>query len=378
MVKRFLICLLLVAMVLLLGGCWNYKGLDQLNIVLGIAVDFDKEANQFNITYEVADQASAGKNTMIKSRIVKSQGKTLLDAARNAKRKEADKLFFGSTNILVLSRDIALEMGIQPVIDWFLRDGECRETMHVALSQEDTAEAILQRSGQMSGIVSINLHDILRKDRSIVASTRNVKLYELYDILELRNSAVLPAIHKAEENADQQIAELNGIAILQGDRLKGFLTPDESKYLLFLENIIKSGVLTLSAKSEKTDDISLEIFDNKTKKSFAYNQDKIVVKFETRTHVVIDENHSKLDMMDPEVIKQIEKAGEEMLEKNLRDLISKIQQEFQTDIFGFGEMIHKKDLKLWKQLEPSWKEIYPTLEVDVKSKLIIRDSAFIK
>ena len=374
--KRFLVCLLMIISTLLFSGCWNYKGLDQMDIVFGIAVDFDKEAGRFDIAYEAADLAGAGKDVGIKGRIIQSQGKTLLDAARNAKRKEADKLFFGSTNVLIISQELAQEIGIRPVINWFLRDGECRETLNVVLSQENTAESILQRSEQMSGIVSLNLHDILREDSGVTASSLNIKLYELYNQLSsVRNAAILPALRKVE-NSNQQVAELNGVAILKGDKLTGFLTPEESKYLLFLENRIKGGVLTLSLDDKKFDDISLEIFRNKTKKSFTHDQGKITVKIATKTRVSVDE--SQLDMMDQEVIRQITEAAENMLETNIHNLISKMQHEFQIDIFGFNEMIYKKDLKLWRQLEPSWEKIFPTLEIEVDSEIIIRDSAFIK
>lgn len=379
MIRRLLALALAAAFALSLGGCWSYKSLDQVNIVLGIAVDFNKETDQFEITCEVADLAAADKGSAIEGRIIQSTGNTLFEAVRNAKRKEADKLFFGSTNILVISEEIARERGVDPIIDWFQRDGECRETLQIVLSQEDTAEAILQKSEERHGIVSIDLHDILQEDVRITASSRSIRLFELYHFLNsLRRSAMLPAIHMVA-NADQQVAELNGIAVLREDKLQGFFTPDESKYAQFIEGLIKGGVLTLSVSEEdEAHDISLEIFDNTTKKSFTHDDGKITIEIKTKTYVVVDENRSRMDMMDPEVIKKIQGAAEDLVESGIRDTISIAQQEFQTDIFGFGEMIYERDYSLWKTLESSWMEIYPTVEIKVSSEIVIRDSAFIK
>ena len=59
-------------------------------------------------------------------------------------------------------------------------------------------------------------------------------------------------------------------------------------------------------------------------------------------------------------------------------MIDKVQHEYQTDIFGFGEMIYKRNLALWNQLELSWKEIYPTVEVEVSSTVHVVNTAFNK
>ena len=367
-----------ILLVMTLCGCWNYRGLDQMDIVVGIAIDFDKETNQYKISYEVADLMGADKDSSIKGNIVESQGKTLFDAARNAKRKEPDRLFFGSAYIVVISQEVAREMGIAPVIEWFLRDGECRETMCIALSQQDTAKAILESPEGASGIMAVKLHDIIMEDSQVTASSMNRKLYEVYNMLKSpRRSAMLPALHKIL-NGDQESCEINGTAVCKEDKLAGFLTPEESKYALFVEDELKGGILTLSMANWQTDDISLEIFKSKTKKSFTYEQEKMKISIETDTSVAIAENQSRMDIMEEELVKKVEDAAARMIEKKIADLITKIQDEYNADIFGFGEMIYRQDLPLWRQLEPSWDELFPTLEVEVASKVHVVNSAFIR
>lgn len=188
---------------------------------------------------------------------------------------------------------------------------------------------------------------------------------------------MLPALHKIK-NGDQEICELNGIAVFKEDKLAGFLSPEESKYALFVGNELKGGILTLSMADLKTDDMSLEIFKSKTKKSFSYEQGKVKITIQTDTTVAIGENQGKLDVMDEEVVKKVEEAGARMIEKNIADVVRKIQDEYNADVFGFGEMIYKQDLPLWRQLEPSWEELFPTLEVEVNAKVNVINSAFIR
>ncbi len=378
MIKRLLVCLLQVLLALSLCGCWNYRGLDEVNIVVGIAVDFDKEEKEYKMSYEVADLGTVEKDQSIKGRIITAEGKTLFDAARNAKRKEKDRLFFGSSYVLVISQEIAREEGIFDAIEWFLRDGECRETMCVSISQEETAVKVLEKEEKMSGIMSVIIHDIIMEDKSVSASTIHMPIYEVYSLLKSKaNSAVLPAMRKTK-NGDLEVTTVNGSAVFKGDKLVGFLTPEESKYALFAWDKLKSGILTMNIASQKTDDISLEIFQSSTKKNFSYDQGQIKVIIESSTDVAIAENHSELNVMDEQIVKNIEEEAGKMIEENIKAVIEKVQKEYQADVFGFSDMIFKRDLKLWKQLELEWEEIFPDIEVEVTSKVHVVNSGFTK
>lgn len=378
MAKRLLFCLLYILVALGLCGCWNYRGLDQVNIVVGIAVDFDKENNEYKMSYEVADLLTAEKRSNIGSRIITSEGKNLFDAARNAKKKEQDRLYFGSSYVLVISQQFAKEEGIFDAIEWFLRDGECRETMCVALSQEDTAGVILEKDEKMSGIMSSIIHDIVTKDKSSTASTVHMQLYDIYNMLKSKgNAAILPALHKTK-NGDREVTEVNGSAVFKGDKLAGFLTPEESRYVLFAEDRLEGGILTLDMLGRKTDDIALEIFRSDTKKSFSYEQGRLKVKIESSIDVAVAENHEELDVTNKEVIKRIEEAAVGMIEEKIKAVVVKVQQEYQADIFGFSDMIYKRDLKLWEELEPHWNEVFSNIEIEVTSKVHIVNSGFIK
>ncbi|MGI5935504.1 MAG: hypothetical protein ACOX7I_01680 [Oscillospiraceae bacterium] len=63
MAKRIGACLMAIAICLVQGGCWNYESLDQINVVIGVAVDFDKNANEYDVSFEVAELAKAQKES---------------------------------------------------------------------------------------------------------------------------------------------------------------------------------------------------------------------------------------------------------------------------------------------------------------------------
>ncbi|HPD01686.1 MAG TPA: Ger(x)C family spore germination C-terminal domain-containing protein, partial [Acetivibrio sp.] len=45
--------------------------------------------------------------------------------------------------------------------------------------------------------------------------------------------------------------------------------------------------------------------------------------------------------------------------------LNKAQKELKTDIFGFGEEIHRKHPKLWKKLKKEWSNKFPDLPVNI-------------
>ncbi len=376
--KRILACLMCLAIAFVLSGCWNYRSLDELNIVVGLAIDYDKETKMFLVDYEIADLVGADKQSPIQSRIVRSEGKTIFDAARNAKRKEEDRLYFGSANTVVISHQVAKEIGLNPVLDWILRDAECRETVNVVISQEETAANLLETTEGYKGIMSVTINQIIREDKKLTASGINRKAFELYgNIHSKKNSAVVPVMHK-KMCVSRKIPELNGVGILKGDKLIGYLSPEQTKYLLYVIEKDAGGLITLSVTDMETDDITLEVFKHLVDKSISFEDDKIKVKIKTKTYVGVAENLASLPMRDKEVVRKLERAAEEKMENGIRDVVSILQQNFRTDVIGFGEMIYRQNLKLWEQLEPDWDKIFPTVEVDVSSKVEIFSSAYLK
>ncbi len=377
--KRLTLLLLLgTALALLLAGCWNYRGLDQMNIVAGIAIDFNRESNRFHLTYEVTDLRQAKQEGTATGRLIEAEGNTLFDAARNAKRSEADKLYFGSAMVVVVSKEIATKIGLLRVLEWFLRDGECRETMCVALSAEDSAGEILKSHGDAREIVTETLHDIIREDRKITGSTAYQRLYEVYNAIKSkRNATILPVLRKTV-NAGKKTCEVYGSAVFNGDRLAGFFDADESKYALLIQDDLGGGLFTLAMADHEGDDITLEILRNRTRKTYREQDGTVTVRIETKTNVAIAENQHELDLMDPGIVRQIEAAAAAMVESRIRNVVDKAQRKFYADLFGFGEMVYKKDDRLWQTLGPAWKEIYPTVRVEIDATVHAATAAFTK
>jgi spore germination protein KC len=303
---------------------------------------------------------------------------TLFDAVRNAKKRLSNKLYFGNTQVVVLGQDVALTEGIDNIIGWFLRDAECRETVHVAVSQEKTAEDLLSISGVDQAISSLTIHSVINEDASITASTVPNQLYQIFSILKSQGKALtLPAFHSVINSAEPA-PEANGIAVFQGDKLAGFLTPEESKYFLFAVDGVKGGILPLPEVPGVSTGVSLEISQSKTKRSYAVRDGKLVFHVDVKIKAFLGEAANMIDAEDKQIIKRLQDAAGEMVRQKMLEVMSKVQSEYSSDIFGFGEMIYKGDPRLWNKLRDSWDSWFSNLDVEIACKVDIVNTAFLQ
>lgn len=370
-------CAALGALLLLpLCGCWSYRGLDDMTIVTGVGIDFDAAAQTYHLTCEVIDPSNTGKESGVKAKIVETQGESVMDAVRNAKKRLINRLYWGNAQILVIGSGPAQQGNIDSVIDWFLRDAECRETVGVIVSQEKTAKDLLTIEGLDSSVVAYEIGKILDDDQSATSSLRSMQLFRVYSTLKAPGEELaLPAFHIVQ-NDGKPAVEANGEALFRGNRLAGYLTAQESKCYLFAVDGVHGGILILHPDGDRTQDYALEISDSSTDRSYSYEDGKLEFTVRTETKVYLDEVSTQADLLDSGEIGRMEKQMADDLEQQITGVIRKVQSEYGTDVFGFGSMIYKKDPQLWEKLGPDWDGTFRSVPVTVESKVRILNTAY--
>ncbi|WP_101911086.1 Ger(x)C family spore germination protein [Marasmitruncus massiliensis] len=378
MIKRIVCCAFCLSALFLLNGCWDYRGLNEITLVSGVAVDKDPLTGRYLVSCEIIDLTQSLQEKGPTGKVIESEGSTIFEAVRNAKRRLVNKLYFGNAQVLVLSEQVVKEEDLGDVIDWFLRDAECRETVHVVISQEKKASDLFRVSGTDQTVAAFELNSIVTKDPEFTSTTSPLELYKVFDkIVNPGISPTLPAFH-ITENDEKEIDELNGIAIFKNERLQGYLSPEDSKYFLFITNGVKGGILPISSNDDGSNDVSLEIFENKTKPSFSYKDGKLKIKLKVQTTVDVAEAETKIASSDDQTIKKLEKTGSEQLKRRMEAVIKKVQKQYNSDIFGFGKLIYKKNPKLWETLSPDWDTLFPNLEVEITPEIRIINTALKK
>lgn len=367
-VSRFV---LIVVMLFSLVGCWNYREVDEVLTVAGIAID-KGEDNKIVLTAEIID-LSGGEDTMhTSSELITQSGHTMFEIVRRMITESGKKLYWSHAKSIIMSEEIS-RSGAAKVIDWYARDTETRSDIHILVAGGTSARAILESKKESEPPQSYKIVDVLKNEVSISTSPVT-EIWEFVDTINTPGiSGILPMIYINDNNGKKKAA-VSGLAIFDMDRMLGKMDQNKAKYVLFLRNKIKGGVLSLGGYNEPPG-ITLEIFSNKTKIEPVLVNGNIEVRVKTHTVTAVDEVQSEVDFYTDKGRSEVERTAEKMLEREMLNVIDIAQKQYQQDLFGFGREIHKKYPKQWRKLKTQWDENFSQLKVTVQSKVVIKNTA---
>ncbi|KHL92792.1 hypothetical protein QW71_27060 [Paenibacillus sp. IHB B 3415] len=370
--RRVLSCLFSVVLLFSISGCWNYTEVDDMSIVAGVAIDKNKADGKLLLTVEMVDTNGGLDKTQAGFKMVSLSGDTMFEIVRNIISITGKKLFWSHAKVIIFSEEVARE-GLIKAIDWYSRDTETRSDVYIFVSGEKTAREVLNLNSTTEMILSFELAQMMR-DEMHISSAPTVEIWDFIDKLETSgNNAVAPMINIHMKNG-QKNEKVEGTAVFVMDRMVGKLDGDETKSMLFVKNLIKGGVLDVEDK-HGTPSYSLEIISSQTKLKPRMVDGRLQMQIQILTTTGLDEVMTAEGFMEGETMQDIEKRASERMEADILALIHKVQQEYDADIFAFGENIHENQPKIWAKVKDHWPEAFADLDVTVSSKVEIQSSA---
>ena len=295
--KKWLAFSLFIIIGLILSGCWNYREINSLSIVAGVAIERDPTNGDYILYIEIVEPNRDSHGQTTESKIVETRGKTIFDATRNVISTSGKRMFWNHAQIIIVSEDVARE-GILDVIDWFYRDAEPRLTLQLLVAHGASAKDIITADSITDEIRSFEINEKLENANSIERYP-NTELYQIVDMIKSDVSyAYVPSI-TIKKQEDTEVSEISGTAVFKEDKLQGFLDQENTKYFLFAINEIKGGLLvSKNIQDNPNANISLEIFNNKTTVEPFYNNGIITMKIHTETEAAIGESGPDVNYMD--------------------------------------------------------------------------------
>jgi len=371
--KVFTLLVIIVLNIFLLSGCWNYREIEDLAIVSGLAVDKGRTEGTYLVTFEIVDFRGGDKEDNIKSEKVEAEGKTIFDAVRNAIRISARRLFWSHADIAIISQDVARE-GIIQLIDFINRDAEPREQMQILISKEKTAKELLEHQSLLTDIQSFELEKAIAH-RESYSKTPGAHVHDVINMLAGDGIALsLPAVGTVINNG-RKVSEISGMAMFHEDKLIGILNGENTKYFLFVKDEINRGLLTLNEVPERAyDDITLEISENNTKVTSLISYGKITMNIDIKTKVSIAEVDISKNVIDEKGRKNLKTTAEQMLKTNIENVIKLVQEDYGVDVFGFGDTIKKENPELWKSIGGDWSTMFKKIKTNVYVEMEIISS----
>ena len=122
--------IIIIILVLLLSGCYNYKEVSDLAFVSSFAIDYKN--SDFNIILEIQEN---DKDNKYSSYLLEGSGKTIESAIQNASLSFNKDLYFINLDILLISEDAANNK-LNNILDYVTRDNNFSLDFNIAICNE--------------------------------------------------------------------------------------------------------------------------------------------------------------------------------------------------------------------------------------------------
>jgi len=175
---------------------------------------------------------------------------------------------------------------------------------------------------------------------------------------------------------DRKTQAVDGSAVFLGDKLVGRLDENESMGVMFLNGQAIGGVIPLSFRSSEPN------------ASFSFRRVRVSVKpvvshdgvaFEVRikgSGGLAEDKDAAIDVMNEDDLKAAKQLIDAEAERYCREAVAKCQS-LKSDVFGFGDLLHKSDPAFWRQIKDQWRDYFPIVKVQVTANFTIEQAGVV-
>lgn len=307
--------ILLFISLFLFTGCYDYQELSDINIVNGIAIDY--QDGEYQVSFEIIKNEASDNTNEITSKIVSAKNSNLALAFNEASQASRKETYFKHVKLLVISEELA-KKGIDDVIDYMLRDVKMSTTFFTVISKDPFE---LLKTDVDNETVSNYIVDLITSDLG-TADLNNIDII-VSSILNKRKDIALPYI----EVEDEEQIVIHEMAYFHEEKMKG--TIDAKMYnFLYLDNTNLEFL---------HDDIVLNIY----KKDIGFDISKEKVTIKVKGLGSVKAIRSATDLEKEKSYKFIKEEMSEEIKKEIEDFLEETLEN-DSDITGIKDKYYKK------------------------------------
>ncbi|MFN0223033.1 Ger(x)C family spore germination protein [Paenibacillus sp. KR2-11] len=382
--RRLLLAAVLVLSLLAVTGCWNRRELNELTIVFALGIDKAEDGYLVSVqlvnAQEIASKGGSGYATPIT--VYSSKGATVFEALRRMSTKLNRRMYLSHIRAVVIGEEVARQ-GVGDALDFLSRDHELRTDFFVLIARESRAEQILGALTPLEKIPANKMYSALQVMKENWAGETEITLDDLLsDMLSKGTNPVVTGIQltgstqramnksNVGKTVTDTVLRYHGMAAFRDDRLAGWLTEEEAIGFNYVLRNLKSSIVNLRCPGGGGK-VAMELtrIQSKIRASAQDGAPEITIRLETEAN--IGDVECPLKVMDIQTVPEIEQRLEEAIRGSIRAGVQASQKRLKTDIFGFGNAVHRDQPKIWKQVQTRWESVMPgvPVEVEVDAKL---------
>jgi spore germination protein KC len=366
--KKWTLSIILFIVLIPLSGCWDRNELNDLGIVVGLGID--KVGKEYESTIQLVNPgevaAQKGGSGRAAASVYHEKGQSIFEIHRRMSTISPRKLYFSHLQMLVVGEEVAKE-GIDKILDVLSRNYQLRTDFYIVVAKGVKAADILTVLTPVEKIPAQNLFVKLETSDKQWAATGVVKLDDLINDLTAKGKDPFLTGIEVIGNKNKGTTRNNvetidpyaklkfyGMAVFRRNKMVGWLNENESKGVNYLlPRHIKSTLIKFPCT--KRSKIGIELIRSQTKLKGSFEKGKPVIDVNIRAEGNVGEVQCKLDITKPTTIRLLEKKTEKRINQVIKEAVQKSKQ-FQADIAGFGEVLHRANPKEWKKIGNTWRD----------------------
>lgn len=358
--RRWRCVAVLLVLTLLLSGCWSRMEVNDLAIVSMMALD-KTEQGKIKMWLQIVIPSKAGgapgtggggggqpgPNFIV----ITSEGRTVLEASRQAQLQMARRIFWAHMRVILLGERLA-RSGARQVVDFLTRHRESRLNNYMLVVRGSMNETMAAQSTleKLPG-------EAIREITHARVGTA-VTVGDFSRLLQARGAdptlGVIEVSQPKKGNPEGQknTYRLAGTALFHEDKLAGFMDEELTRGLLWLRGEAQQGVVTVKVP-EESGYVSIEWVSSEVKRTARMEQGQVVVEIKAHTRGDISEESANLDLSKPKFMKLVEQEMAKAVQRRMSDALDQLY-ELNSDAAELGEVVHQRLPAFWKQKAEKW------------------------
>lgn len=363
----------------IVSACWNQKELTDLAFIMALGIDRGKD-KKFHLSVQIVNpgnvstgQTGGGQGLPIV--VYKSAGNTLTEGARNLTKQISRRLYYAHTNLVVISEEVA-RTDMLDILDALDRDPEFRTTTELVVARNSSAEEMISTLSHLDKVPVTKITKEIKVTEKMLGENLHITIDDI--LVSLVSNGKQPVANgvKLIGNKDEvgksdflqrtkadTIAMVDGLAIFRTGKLKGWVDQKDARGVVWILDKAESTAINVNWNGKKNA-LSIAPIRSKTKVSTMMKYGKPVINVHIENEGWVSEANTDIDLANPKVIKKIDQKVESEIKKEVEDSIKAVQKK-KSDVFGFGEVIHRTYPMYWSKIKTDWNNRFPELHVNV-------------
>jgi spore germination protein KC len=316
---------MLLCVLSLLTGCWDYSPLERAFLVEGIAIDQSKKKpNQLEVTIIDVDFKR-------KKRALSAEGRTISEAINRIQDQLSKIVVLSHVKIILLSDEVS-KKNVLPYFDLFLRNMQVSNEASFVVAQGRAKDFFNPKN--LTYNISGRTYSQMIQSSETKYNNRLYKIHNIIVEMMARDDSITLPLIKLDKK--KKVASFSGLALIHSGKLVGKLSTNESKAYFILRRVMNRMAYTM--KVNKNQMMTVRLYEKGSSVKCIYRNGKWNIDFRVAFNQEIVESGrwNNKRMSKAQSIK-LERTLERKLKKDSLKLLHKLQKKYEYDPFWLAE-----------------------------------------